>query len=76
MFVLLIVQKKLVDDTLNLDMNEIQFWLNSIESSNGQSIWKSASKVRLVYVDARSTAEHGHHIAHGQWTLNEMVKNL
>ena len=80
----LIVQRKSWDDTLNLDndaINEIQFWLNSIESFNGQSIWKSASAVRLVYADASSTGyggyvlEHGHHIAHGQWTLNEMVKS-
>ena len=40
-------------DMLRLDdkaIDEVKFWMNSINSFNGQSIWKSASAVRLVYI--------------------------
>ena len=62
-------------------LNELQFWYSSIGSFNGQSIWRHASAVRMVYSDASSTGyggyvlEHGQHVAHGQWTTTEMAKS-
>ena len=49
----------------------------SPEATNGQNIWHSPSAVRLVYSDASDTgyggytAEHGCHIAQGQWVPQE-----
>ena len=62
-------------------LNELQFWYSSNGSFNGQSIWRHASAVRMVYSDASSTGyggyvlEHGQHVAHGQWTTTEMAKS-
>lgn len=80
----LVGQRTTWHDTLHLDdeaIDEVKFWLSSINCFNGQSIWKSASAVRLVYSDASSTGfggyvlEHGRHVAHGQWTCSEMGKS-
>lgn len=56
---------------------ELKFWLYNFAKYNGQSIWHSASTMRLVYSDASATGyggyivEHGPQIAHGQWSKEE-----
>ena len=53
---------------------EIEFWLSSLESYNGQSIWVRPSATRVAYSDASNTGfggyivEHGPYVAHGQWS--------
>ena len=56
---------------------ELKFWFDNLEFLNGQNIWRSPSAVRVVYSDASDTGfagylvEHGMHVAHGLWTLEE-----
>ena len=60
---------------------ELQFWVEQINSFNGQSIWHSPSAVRVVYSDASSSGyggylvEHGCHNAHGQWLPQERIQS-
>ena len=61
--------------------DELLFWQRQIKVFNGQSIWPSPSAVRVVYSDASNTGyggycvEHGGHVAHGQWTEQEVQQN-
>ena len=56
---------------------EISFWLQKLDTFNGQGIWYTPSAVRMLYTDASSTGyagytvEHGYYIAHGPWTAEE-----
>ncbi len=55
-------------------LDELRFWCINMEIFNGQPLWRSPSAVRLVYSDASDTGyvvEHGMHVAHGLWTLEE-----
>ena len=58
---------------------EISFWLQQLDTFNGQGIWHTPSTVRMVYADASSTGyagytvEHGCYIAHGPWTAEEVT---
>ena len=57
--------------------NEINFWLNGLQSYESQPVWHSPSAVRIVYSDASDTGyggyivEHGPIVAHGQWSQEE-----
>ena len=71
-------------DTLIISLEaekELQFWLEQIESFNGQNIWHSPSAIRVVYSDASCSGyggylvEHGVHIAHGQWAAHEKTQS-
>ena len=59
---------------------EISFWLQQLDTFNGQGIWHTPSAVRMVYADASSTGyasytvEHGCYIAHGPWTAEEATR--
>ena len=61
-------------------MEEVRFWLNSLESFNGQGIWPKPSAVRVVYSDASAmgyggyTVEHGNLVANGQWSNEEAAQ--
>ena len=50
---------------------KLKFWLNHIDDSNGQSIWRAPSSVRVVYSDTTDTGYggcvHDNCITHGQW---------
>ena len=64
----LINQKKSWYDVLCFDddaLDEIMFWINSLESLNGQLIWKSPAVLRLVFSDASSTGFEGYIVEHG-----------
>ena len=56
---------------------ELSFWMEQIDSINGQEIWHSPSALRVVYSDASDTGyggftvEHGCHIAQGRWFEKE-----
>ena len=56
---------------------ELEFWAKSIESYNGQPIWRGPSAVRVAYSDASDTGYggytvlHGMHVAHGCWKEHE-----
>ena len=55
-------------------LDELRFWCINMEIFNGQPLWRSPSAVRLVSSDASDTGyvvEHGMHVAHGLWTLEE-----
>ncbi len=58
-------------------LDELRFWVASMEIFNRQPLWRASSAVRLVYSDASDTwyggylVEHGTHVAHGLWTLEE-----
>ncbi|XP_065892728.1 uncharacterized protein [Dysidea avara] len=60
---------------------EISFWLQQIDTFNGQGLWHTPSAVRMVYADASSTGyagytvEHGCYIAHGPWTAKEATRS-
>ena len=60
---------------------ELQFWIDQLESFNGQEIWHSPSAIRLVFSDASSTGyggymvEYGWHTAHGQWLPQEACQS-
>lgn len=48
--------------------------MNSLQHYNGQPIWRSPSALRVVYSDASDTGytvEHGSHVVHGQWSIQE-----
>ena len=68
--------------TLTADAKEeLNFWLDSIDEFNSRHVWRALSAVRVVYSDASSTGfgsyvvQHGEHIAHGQWSLQETQKS-
>ena len=68
--------------TLTADAKEeLNFWLESIDEFNSRHVWRAPSAVRVVYSDASSTGfgsyvvQHGEHIAHGQWSLQETQKS-
>ena len=56
---------------------ELDFWAKSIESYNGQPIWRGPSAVCVAYSDASDTGYggyvlmHGMHVAHGCWKAHE-----
>ena len=59
---------------LSEDTNaELLFWVNNLNSLNGQAIWHSPSALRVVYSNASDiefggfTVEHGYHMAQGLW---------
>ena len=61
--------------------SELQFWLEGLETWNGQGIWHSPAAIRVVYTDASHTGyggytvEHGCHIAHGTWLPEEQKES-
>ena len=65
----------------NLVQEEISFWVQQLDTFNGQGIWHTPSAVRIVYADASSTGyggytvEHGCYIAHGPWTAEEAARS-
>ena len=68
--------------TLTADAKEeLNFWLGSIDEFNSRHVWRAPSAVRVVYSDASSTGfgsyvvQHGEHIAHRQWSLQETQKS-
>lgn len=60
---------------------ELIFWHNNIELYNGRPIWCTPSAIRVVYSDASDMGfgsylvEHGDHIVHGQWTVDETKRS-
>jgi len=60
---------------------EISFWLQRLDTFNGQGIWHTPSAVRMVYADASCTGyagytvEHSCYIAHGPWTPEEATRS-
>jgi len=40
---------------MELNLQEIEFWLTEISNFNAQKIWPKPSAVRVVYSDASST---------------------
>ena len=60
---------------------EVLFWLDSLDSVNGQGLWHSPSAIRVVYADASSTGyggftvEHGCHIAQGLFSEEEAAQS-
>ena len=60
---------------------ELLFWLDNLNTLNGQGIWHSPSALRVVYSDASDTGyggytvEHGHHMAQGLWTQDEATRS-
>ena len=59
-------------------LQEVKFWLTELVKFNGQRIWPKPSAVRVAYSDASSTGydgyivEHGHLIANGMWSDDEI----
>ena len=59
-------------------LEELAFWLNSIDNFNGQNTWPEASAIWVVYSDTSCTGyggycvEHRRHIVTGKWSKNEV----
>ena len=60
---------------------EILFWLENLDTVNGQGLWHSPSAIRVVYADASSTGyggftvEHGCHVAQGLFSEEEAAQS-
>ena len=60
---------------------EILFWLDNLDTINGQGLWHSLSVIRVVYADASSTGyggftvEHGCHIPQGLFSEKEAAQS-
>ena len=60
---------------------EVLFWLDNLDSVNGQGLWHSPSAIRVVYADAGSTGyggftvEHGCHIAQRLFSEEEAAQS-
>ena len=54
-------------------VEELAFWLEHINTFNGQNIWPKASAVRVVYSDASSTGFGGYCVEHGDPSGNRMM---
>ena len=58
---------------------ELSFWIEQIDSINGQEIWHSPTAFQVVYSDAsdtgygRFTVEHG---CQGRWSVEEEKQNF
>jgi len=57
---------------------ELLFWVNNLNSLNGQGIWHSPSALRVDASDTGYggyTVEHGYHMAQGLWTQEEVSRS-
>ena len=55
---------------------EVRFWLNSLESFNGQDIWPKPSAVWVVYSDASGTEYGGYTVEHGNLASGQTKRQL
>ena len=68
-------------DILQIDeaaREEIMFWRTCIQGLNGQVLWRAASAVRVVYIDARTIGYAGYVVEHGRthrWSESEKEKS-
>ena len=61
--------------------DKLTFWRCCSDKINGQMVWRSPGVVRIFYSDVSCTGyagylvEHGSHVAHGQWNMQENGKS-